>query len=218
VPRYPGVTSALGCVIADIRHDQVQTLNLMLDGLDASALARRMAAEARAALAVVEAAGLSIERIDTVFELDMHYVGQTHTVSVPLPISLCDGAVELTAEIVRVAFERAYQTSFSRLLSGIPAKIVNLRTAAIGRRPHFDLSALAPEPGTCVESARRGTRPVWFDGARHETAIYDRLALPVGAVIAGPAVLEQPDATTLIDPDLAGRVDRFGNLIVERAA
>ncbi len=85
VPRYPGVTSALGCVIADIRHDQVQTLNLSLAGLDAAALDRRMVAEAGAAREVVEAAGLTVSRIDTVFELDMHYVGQTHTVAVALP-------------------------------------------------------------------------------------------------------------------------------------
>ena len=218
VPRYPGVTSALGCVIADIRHDQVQTLNLMLDGLDVTRLAARMAAEAVAALAVVEAAGLPIERIETVFELDLHYVGQTHTVAVPLPTQLRDGAVALAPEMVRSAFERTYQTSFSRLLPGIPVKIVNLRTAAIGRRPRFDLSALAPDEGTSLRDARRGTRQVWFDGAWQEAAIYDRLAMPCGTTIRGPAVLEQPDATTLIDPDLVARVDRLGNLIVERAA
>jgi len=212
------VTSALGCVIADIRHDQVQTLNLMLDGLDVNRLSARMASEANAALAVVEAAGLPIERIETVFELDMHYVGQTHTVAVPLPTQLRDGAVALAPEMVRSAFERTYQTSFSRLLPGIPVKIVNLRTAAIGRRPRFDLAALAPDAGTSLREARRGTRRVWFDGAWQEAAIYDRLAMPGGTTIRGPAVLEQPDATTLIDPDLVARVDRLGNLIVERAA
>ncbi|WP_204303381.1 hypothetical protein, partial [Stenotrophomonas maltophilia] len=77
VPRFPGVTSAMGCVIADIRHDQVQTLNLALDGLDAAALDRRMVGEGEAARAVVAAAGLSVERIDVTFELDMHYLGQT---------------------------------------------------------------------------------------------------------------------------------------------
>jgi N-methylhydantoinase A len=120
--------------------------------------------------------------------------------------------------MVRSAFERTYQTSFSRLLPGIPVKIVNLRTAAIGRRPRFDLAALAPDAGTSLRDARRGTRQVWFDGAWQEAAIYDRLAMPGGTTIRGPAVLEQPDATTLIDPDLVARVDRLGNLIVERAA
>ncbi len=66
-------------------HDQVQTVNLTVDALDPVALDARMVEEAAAARAVVEAAGLAVDRIDTVFELDMHYVGQTHTVSVPLP-------------------------------------------------------------------------------------------------------------------------------------
>jgi N-methylhydantoinase A len=67
-----------------------------------------------------------------------------------------------------------------------------------------------------VEQARRGSRQVWFDGAWHDTAIYARLDLPVGAVVAGPAILEQPDATTVIDPGLSAKVDDWGNLIVTR--
>lgn len=216
VPRFPGVTSALGCVIADIRHDQVQTLNLPLAGIDATALDRRMVEEAAAARTVVETAGLSVERIDLVFELDMHYIGQTHTVAVALPVSVENGTTGIDEATIRTAFERAYQASFSRLLPGVGAKIVNLRTAAIGRRPHFDLAALAPAEGCTVEKAHTGARMVWFDGSWHETAIYNRLDLPVGAVIHGPAILEQPDATTVIDPDLDARVDGFGNVIVER--
>lgn len=218
VPRYPGVTSALGCVIADIRHDQVQTVNLLLDNLDAEALDRRMVEEAEASRQVVEEAGLSVERIDILFELDMHYVGQTHTVSVPLPVLVENGTTGIDPSVIREAFERAYQASFSRLLPGVPAKIVNLRTAAVGRRPHFNLAALAPDASASIEKARLGSRPVWFDGAWHDTAIYARLDLPVGAVVHGPAILEQPDATTVIDPDLTARVDDFGNVIVERAA
>ena len=216
MPRYPGVTSALGCVIADIRHDQVQTVNLGLQGIDAPALAARMAEEAASARAVVEAARLSVERIDTVFELDMHYVGQTHTLAVRLPASLGPTAEGLTEAMIAKAFEDAYQASFSRLLPGVPMRIVNLRTSAIGVRPGFDLAALAPTGEKTVEEAKTGSRPVWFAGAWHEAAIYARLDLPVEAVVPGPAILEQPDATVVVDPDLAARIDRFGNVIVER--
>jgi N-methylhydantoinase A len=218
VPRFPGVTSALGCVIADIRHDQVHTINMMLDSLDAVALDYWMVGEAEAARRIVETAGLSVEGIDVVFELDMHYLGQTHTVSVPVPVKVENGTTRVSAAIVRAAFERAYLSAFSRLLPGLPVKIVSLRTAAIGRRPHFDLAALSPTPDASLEAARRGSRPVWFAGAWHETTIWSRLALPVDAVIEGPAVLEQDDATTLIDPGLVARVDRLGNIIVERKA
>ncbi len=216
VPRFPGVTSALGCVIADIRHDQVQTVNLPLDGVDAAALDRRLVAEAAAARAVVEAAGLLVERIDTVFEADMHYAGQTHTVAAPLPLAVRDGSTGVTEAAVRGAFEDAYRAQFGRVLPGVGVRLVNLRTAAIGRRPRFDLAALAPDEGASMGAADRGTRPVWFGGWQAAT-VHDRLLLPVGAEIRGPAILEQPDATAVIDPGLIARVDRLGNVLVTRA-
>ena len=213
VPRFPGVTSALGCVIADIRHDGVQTVNLPLAGLDAAALDARLVAEARAAVAVVEAAGLPVLGIDVMFEADMHYVGQTHTVAVALPLTVAEGRTDVTEAVIRTAFEDAYRRAFGRVLPEVAVQLVNIRTAAIGRRPRFDLAALAP---TATELAEPAYRPVWFDGGWQTAAIHDRLALPVGAVIAGPAVLEQPDATTVVDPGLQARVDALGNVIVTR--
>ncbi|WP_431284760.1 hydantoinase/oxoprolinase family protein [Humitalea sp. 24SJ18S-53] len=214
VPRFPGVTSALGCIIADVRHDRVRTLNLNLDGLDAAALSARLAEEGRSAHATAEAAGIPVTGIDVVYELDMHYAGQTHTVAVPLPVALGEAVTEAQ---VRAAFETAYGRVFSRLLPGIPVRIVTLRTAAIGRRPPFDLTALAPAGGS-LDAAARGTRPAWFGGRWQETAIWSRLDLPVGAVVQGPAILEQPDATVVVNPGLAARVDGLGNIILERAA
>ena len=216
VPRFPGVTSALGCVIADLRHDQVQTVNLMVDGLDVAALAARMAAAGVEARTVVETAGIAVDRIDVNFELDMHYLGQTHTVAVPLSVTLVAGGVALDAASVRAAFDKAYAGAFGRLLPGIPIRIVSLRTAVIGRRPAFDLSAFAPGPEASMAKAAKGSRPVWSGGAWRDTQVLSRLDLPVGAVIDGPAVLEQPDATIFIDPGLQGRVDALGNIIVER--
>jgi N-methylhydantoinase A len=216
VPRFPGVTSALGCVIADLRHDQVQTLNLALEGLDIAALDRRMVAAGEEVRSVVGAAGAMIERIDLNFEFDMHYVGQTHTVAVPVPVTLQDGTTGITSAVIKSAFETAYASSFSRLLSGLPIRIVSLRSAAIGRRPALDLSAFAPGPEASVEKAKIGTRPVWIEGAWLDTQIWSRLDLPVGAIIEAPAILEQPDATIYIEPGLRGRVDKLGNLIVER--
>jgi N-methylhydantoinase A len=208
VPRFPGITSALGCVLADLRHDMVQTLNVMLDGLDIVALERRMATMGEQASAVIAAAGIPVEATDVLYELDMHYVGQTHTLAVPLPDT------PLSEDAIRQAFEAAYLGSFSRLLPGIAMRIVSLRVAAIGRRPAFDFAAFAPKP---TAAARQGTRRVWFDGGWRDTPIWARLELAAGTTIAGPAILEQPDATTVIEPGLTGRIDALGNLIVERA-
>jgi N-methylhydantoinase A len=216
VPRFPGITSALGCVIADLRHDQVQTVNLMLEGLDATGLDQRMVAEGQAAHAVVASAGVQVDRIDVNYELDMHYVGQTHTIGVPLPAAFGDKTTGIDAGMIRQAFEASYQAQFSRKLPGIAVKIVTLRTAAIGRRPHFDLAALAPSPEASIDKARLEDRNVWFDGAWHRASIWSRLELPIGAVISGPAILEQPDATTVVEPGLVARVDALGNVIIER--
>ena len=217
VPRFPGVTSALGCVIADIRHDGVQTVNLMLDGLDAEALDARMVETGSEARAIVADAGLNVERIDVLYELDMHYLGQTHTVAVPLRVTLAHDTTGISEAVIRAAFEAAYGAAFSRLLPGIPVRIVTLRTAAIGRRPDFDLRALAPSPDAKLEAASRGSRPVYLDGAWRESAIWSRLDLPVGARIEGPAMLEQSDATILLDPGLIATVDGLGNLVILRS-
>ena len=217
VPRFPGITSALGCVLADLRHDVVQTLNLMLDGLDGPGLEQRMRAAGQEASAVVVAVGVPVERTDVLYELDMHYLGQTHTVSVPLPVTQQDHDLGVTEGMIRSAFEAAYLASFSRLLPGVPTRIVTLRVAAIGRRPAFDFSVFAPHPSASLEKARMGSRPVWFDGGWRETSIWARHDLPADATISGPAILEQADATTVIEPGLAGRIDPMGNLIVAPA-
>lgn len=218
VPRFPGVTSALGCVIADLRHDQVQTLNLMVDGLDIAALDKRMVAAGKEAKAVVDAAGIAVERIDVLFELDMHYLGQTHTVAVPLPVTFSESGTGIDAAAIGKAFDKTYEAAFSRLLPGIPTRIVSLRTAAVGRRPAFDLTAFAPGADASLPKAEKGARKVFHGGAWHDAKVWSRLDLPVDAMIEGPAVLEQSDATIFIDPDLTGRVDALGNLIVERKA
>ena len=216
VPRFPGVTSALGCIIADVRHDHVQTVNLMLGGLDAHALDSRMVEAGKMAREVVADAGLAVERIDVQYELDMHYLGQTHTVAVPLAQTLEGASTGISEDSIKAAFEKAYAASFSRLLPGIPVRIVSLRTIATGRRPRFDLSVFAPAKDAGMEKARRGTRKVWIEGDWREATVWSRLELPVGAMIPAPAILEQPDATVFVDPGLQARVDALGNLIVER--
>jgi N-methylhydantoinase A len=134
-------------------------------------------------------------------------------VAVPLPFA----PGEASEASIRAAFETAYAAAFSRLLQGIPVRLATLRAIAVGRRPPIDLAALAPAPGGTVEAARSGTRCVWFDGAWHEAAVYERLELPVGARIEGPAILEQADATIVVDPGLAATVDPLGNLVLRRA-
>jgi N-methylhydantoinase A len=218
VPRYPGVTSALGCVIADMRHDFVRTVNRTLDDLDTAVLDSAIAEAAGTGAGLLDNAGIAFEGREIAVELDMLYIGQTHTVAVPLGGDFAGGRNPLSRAAVKAAFETAYRAAFGRVLDNIGIRVLNLRVAAIGRRRKFDLSLLAPPQGGSLESARRATRRIWLDGAWHEAGIYNRLDLPLGAVVPGPAILEQSDTTILIEADLVGEVDRFGNLIVKRKA
>jgi N-methylhydantoinase A len=145
---------------------------------------------------------------------DMLYLGQTHTVAVPV---VWQGGRAVDRQALRDAFELRYREVYGRLLDGIAIRVLNLHVALIGRRPKLDLAKLAPVGGS-IASAQQGERPVYVDGAWHSAAVYARRALPVGAVIEGPAILEQEDATIFIEPDLHGLVDRFGNIIIERRA
>jgi N-methylhydantoinase A len=212
VPRHPGVTSALGCVIADMRHDFVQTVNRPLETLDIAAIGHSIAEMTRAGRDLLERSGVNLQGIETQVEVDMSYIGQTHTVPTPLsPGSLTN----LTTQVVREAFEAVYRQAYGRLLENIAIRVLTLRVAVIGKRPKLDLSRLRPEGGN-LAAAQIGERPVWYDGRPHTTRILDRLVLPVGAEIPGPAILQQPDATTWIEPDLVARVDALGNVIMSR--
>jgi N-methylhydantoinase A len=209
VPRFPGVTSALGCVVADMRHDRVQTVNRLLSSIDAVTLGAELQSVADATESVVTSAGAAFARIDRVFEFDMLYLGQTHTVAVAV-----DPADGLTTEAIQTAFNTAYRTAYGRLLDGIPVRVMNYRVTVIGRRPAFDMAVFAPKDGKPADACRIGTRTVWAEGAFHQAGLYDRLSLAVGERIAGPAILEQPDTTIFVDPGLYAVVDSFGNLVI----
>ncbi len=210
VPRYPGVTSALGCVVADMRHDRVRTVNQLLDELECEALEVEIRAAADELTDLLSQAGVRFDHVDGQAELDMLYLGQTHTVAVAL-----DMDTALTREAIRAAFETSYLRAYGRLLDGIAMRVLNYRVAVTGRRPAFDMAVFAP-PQTQLADCQRGTRTVRVAGADHMAPVYERLDLPDGAEIPGPALLEQPDATIFIDPGLRGRVDRFGNIVIRR--
>lgn len=216
VPRFPGVTSALGCVIADMRFDRVHTLNNSLEDLDLDKLTSEMLETAGDGDNRLKEAKVSFESIEYFFELDMLYVGQTHTVPVRLPIDLDGVRKGFGRDIIQTAFEDSYQRSFGRLLYDISVRVLNLRVTVIGRRPKFNLSILGPSSRGSLEDAKSETRQVWINGQWWDADVYRRLDIPESATVPGPALLEQPDATIFIEPDLEALVDNFGNLVISR--
>ena len=209
VPRFPGITSALGCVLADVRHDYVRSLHRPLAEVDpdlGQSILNEQVAEGRD---LIESEGVTVTSIDVVHEADMLYRGQSHVFRVPVTGPGFD------PERLRATFAERYRHRFDIALPEMVPMLVNLRTTVIGRREAFDLTALAgARDGTGPNDPRIGTRAVRFDGAWHETAILDRAALAPGATIEGPAIIEQLDSTIPVEPGVTAEVDGFGNLLI----
>ncbi|MET0597194.1 MAG: hydantoinase/oxoprolinase family protein [Mesorhizobium sp.] len=210
VPARPGITNALGCVVADLRHDFVNTLNQPVMELDTNAVEAIFEAHRRDGMAMVAAEAVEPREIRTVHSADMQFVGQTHLLNVPLP------GPEVDRRTLQELFEKAYFARFKVELPEIRANLVNLNTSVIGVRQPADLSRLIDPDrrADTLAAALSETRPVWFGGQWRETPIYDRERLPLDAVIEGPAVLEQFDATTVIEPSDRAASDADGNILI----
>jgi len=210
VPRYPGVTSALGCVIADMRHDAVKTINRTIGDLNDAELLNAAETLWQTCHARITASETAVfDAIEEDIEADMLYAGQTHSVQVKLA-----GRHALNSIDLKAAFEGAYRAQIGQPLDNIPIRLINLRVAAVAKRPNLDLRAMAPKDGVMLQDAFLEMRSIWADGIWQEAPVYDRLALGVGQKCMGPALLEQADTTIFVDPGLIGEVDEFGNLII----
>jgi N-methylhydantoinase A len=211
VPRYPGVNSALGCIMSDLRHDEVRTLNISLEDLDCRNLAKTIEEITIESKKVIDRSKAPLVKKERIIELDMLYLGQTHSVQV----SISDDLNNLTIKNIEKAFLESYARAYSRPLQGISIRVLNLRVSMIGVRPDIDLSVFskgkrAKQTSNCVLSNHK----IYSNGAWHEAKIFDRLLLPDGSIISGPALLTQPDATIFVEPKMMAKVDSYGNIIL----
>ena len=211
IPARPGMTNALGCIVADLRHDFVTTLNAPLDGLDMDRLAGVLEHQAAEGERLIRAVPVAVRDVRRVFSVDMQFVGQTHLLRVPLP------SPQISREDLRAAFEAAYFARFRVELADIRAAVVNANTSVIGRRPAPDLSWLIDPAGrkATLAAARTGSRAVVFGAGAIETDVYWRDGLPLSFALPGPAIVEQMDTTILIAPGDTAKGDDLGNIILE---
>ena len=210
VPARPGITNALGCIVADLKHDFVRTINRPLNLTDIDEVVGIMKAQRDEGVELIRQEPVSIEEIQVSHSLDMQFVGQTHILQVPL------SADRINHEAIQLAFDEAYYARFRVSLPEIRAQIVNVKTTVNGRRPDVNLAGLIDESGRAdnLADAQTDTRLVWFNGGWHETCIFDREALPLNVKITGPAVLEQMDTMVLIEPGDEAVSDKYGNILI----
>jgi N-methylhydantoinase A len=208
IPREPGTMCARGILLADIALDFVRSEIRPLDDAAwtrAKALFAEMDAEAEAWLA---AEGVPPERRAALRALELRYEGQNFEVRVPL------GATMPTLPEVLDAFAKEHARTNGYDIPGREVELVNCRLTAVG---HVPRGAPPPPPeGGTTEAARIGTRRTFFDPAHGwlDTPVYDRGALPVGARISGPAIIEEMSSTSPVFPGQWATLDADGNIII----
>jgi N-methylhydantoinase A len=207
IPAKPGLTNALGCLVADLRHDYVRTVNKPLAALDMAEVRAILEAQIAEGNATIAREGVGVEDLVVIHSADMQYLGQSHilTVAVKSP--------RITRDELHKDFAAVYWRRFEVELPEIRPVLVNLHTAVIGRRPSAPLAALA-QADKSLGAKPLAHRRVWFESGWKKTPIYRREQLGAGARIAGPAIVEQMDATTVIEPGNSVVADKFGNLVV----
>jgi N-methylhydantoinase A len=205
VPLFPSHFSALGMLLADERHDFIRTHFADLARLDFAALNRihdEMVAEAEAALR--QKAGARYE-----IHLDIRYVGQEFTLPVPVSLAQLRGADRAG---IRAAFDALYDQRYAHHSPEEPVELVNVRLAAIGQRPAIAFPRLAE--GAVPAPERR--RPVHLGaGEAVECPVYRRGALPAGACIEGPAIVQEHGTTTVLFAGDRLAVALSGELVVK---
>ena len=208
VPPYSGVFSAWGMGLSESRADAAQTRIMPVDEPGARELAAVFESLEREAVAALASEGAEPGSIRCERTADMRYHGQEHAVRVPI----APGPVSAAA--VEADFHALHRQKYTFDLPGDPVEIVTCHVAALGGRP-----SLAPPPrvharrGSSV--APKGRRRVDFDAdGIHESAVYDRAALPPGFRASGPLVVEDETTTALVHPGQELEVDDAANLVI----
>ncbi len=205
LPPHPGVLCALGCAIADLRYDLSQTIETPVHALHATQVHDILLAQRQEGEAKLRDSEAPVDQVIVRHAADMSYAGQIHSLRV---------AIEAGWPLDQMvsAFHEVYRQEYGNTLGDVPAVIVSLKTIIIGTR-----AAMARSPVKTTQTRAAvpaSTRSVYF-GKWMDTPVYWREGLRPGDLIEGPAIVEQADTTSVIEPDMAGRVDGLGNILVE---
>lgn len=217
IPQGPGTASALGLLVTDVRMEGSATLIVRADEIDPTLIAKefdRLETAGREAHSVAASASG-----DPIFEraVEMRYFGQSFELSVQAPDRLeidQSWLNELTE-----SFHDAHETAYGFRANDEPVELVNLRLTTVGKIARPKMRRL-DNTSADVSVASKGPRAVYFaensgEKGTVQTPVYDRSKLPAGAVFKGPAIIEEPDCTTVIHPAWTVTVDEYGNLGIE---
>ena len=211
VPPDPGVLSALGFVVSDVRTEHSQTFIRLTSGVAAEELRDTLRELGARGHRFLEHEGVPVPRQEIQYSIDMRYQRQGY--ELPVPVGSLD---DLTLDGLVAGFTEAHERLYGFSRDG-GAELVTLRALAIGRVHRVEVE---PEPLGPADpaSARSGTQSVWRDGAPHDVPTYRREALRPGMAVDGHAIIEQYDSTTVVLPGHRAQVDPYHNLVIRPEA
>lgn len=213
IPTHPGVFSAWGMLTTDLRRDYIRTLITRTDQVTPDRLNAIFTEMEMQGLADLTAEGVNHDDMEVQRFADMRYLGQEHTVKVPL---LGGRITEAAMPGINERFHTLHEQTYTFRLE-TPVELVNYHVIAFGRVQKPTIKKLGSDQGS-LETARKGTRRVNYDELGfQESAIYERDLLPVGVTVAGPLVVEEPSSTTVVFPDQTLTKDDYGFLHIEKA-
>jgi N-methylhydantoinase A len=213
VPPSPGVASAFGLLMSDLAHDNVTTHIVQCKDARADDLARIFQTLEAAGREELLQEGLSEKDLIIPRSIDTRFVHQKHEINIPVP----PGPVtDETPTAIERAFRDLYFELF-RVRPTDPVELVNFSVRVIGVASKPQISRMAKGDGM-AQRALKGARRAYFaeSSAFVETQVYDRTALQPGDAITGPAILEEPDSTTICPPGYRVEVDPYLNLVITK--
>jgi N-methylhydantoinase A len=210
VPEAPGVLAAFGLLAAAIEHHHARTLQARTDAADLGAINHCLDDLDTAGRGRMREEGVPAQEVRVAYAADMRYVGQAYELEVPIQVPVTAAGVPGIVAAFHAVHERVY--GYARAQQ--PVEFVNFRAVHTFPLPRPVVTPTARAHGT-PEAARIGERRAYF-GAFMPTALYERARLPLGARLAGPAIVEQTDTTTVIPPGVTAVVDEAGNLHLRR--
>ena len=212
IPIAPGVTSALGLLMADMRHDYVRTVLRLAEESAPAELGARYAEMEVEALAQMDHEGIGRDAVSLLRLANARYLGQGFELEVPV-----DGGKVGSTQVAELVerFHETHKHRYGYESHDNPVEIVNLRVVVLGTLPKPQLAAASVDRRADPSAAAIGAREVYFDGRLVSTATYERGKLTPGDVISGPAIVEQLDTTVVVWPEQRARVDAYRNLVLD---
>ena len=205
VPCFPGTFSAWGMLQTDVRQDITKNFYFPMSDVKNAALEKTFSGLEEEGLSGMRDEGIEVENIYFVRTADMRYIGQEYAVNVEMVsgVSLAD---------IETNFHRAHHMRYGHSTPNAPVEFVNLRLAVLGRLERRTNQAFVEDDKS--GNPVIGTRETIFDREPHQTDIYSRDRLKAGTTFAGPAVIEEDSATTVVPPGYQIQIDHHRNIII----